>query len=442
MGRRSFVVHIGPPKTGSTSIQRMLWTLARPLGRCGIHVPIAGQDHGGAHSALANEYRGNRTYGRWLGGWPDLRCELSERRTARCFVISSEAFACHRRGIPRVAAVAEACDLDVEVIGYVRPQDQLIESHYSQNIKNGGTDSFEAFQVDALSRPDYDYNVVLRSWREAFGDRLKIYPLDDARMPAGILPHFLDVIGASGLAVAAAALPRVNRRIGAKHLAMMRLINMALAREMTDHALRVRVRRRLTQTLPGVLGDDAPFVGLDGERRLAVRRHFADSNARLAGEYGIDDGCPAGGCFWTMPGEVDVPPIRIGWADLTPEERAAVTQLARDTAGVDLASMSDRVDDTARTGPRRGRPSRPIRRAEPAGRAAVDAEIRCRPGIWIRRWLLIKQVLRHTVPGLVPRLVRGAKALAYRYWMIRSLAARLLSPIDEPPGDSDSVDWE
>ena len=183
-------------------------------------------------------------------------------------------------------------------------------------------------------------------------------------MPAGILPHFLDVIGASGLAVAAAALPRVNRRIGAKHLAMMRLINMALAREMTDHALRVRVRRRLTQTLPGVLGDDAPFVGLDGERRLAVRRHFADSNARLAGEYGIDDGCPAGGCFWTMPGEVDVPPIRIAWADLTPEERAAVTQLARDTAGVDLASMSDRVDDIARTDPRRGRPSRPIRRAK------------------------------------------------------------------------------
>ena len=97
------------------------------------------------------------------------------------------------------------------------------------------------------------------------------------------------------------------------------MVNMALAQHMTDGGMRVQIERQLRRTLPTVLSDDAPFVGLDREQRRAVAAHFAESNSRLARECGID----AGGTFFSWDAiDSSVRPNRDSW-------RGSVGQRAR-----------------------------------------------------------------------------------------------------------------
>ena len=122
-GRRTLIVHIGLPKTGSTSIQRMLCVLAGSLRRRGIHVPRAGQNAPGEHRNLVHEYLGSREYRARAGRWAELSRELHESARARRFVISAESFSRQRpkdEAIPRIAGLAREADLDVRIVAYDR----------------------------------------------------------------------------------------------------------------------------------------------------------------------------------------------------------------------------------------------------------------------------------------------------------------------------------
>ena len=415
--RRTLVVHIGLPKTGSTSIQRMLWTLAGPLRTFGVHVPVAGQEAVGRHGGLVvNRYRGS--------AWSDLQGELQRCRDARRFVISHELFTPANVDaqlcIRSIVALADAADLDVELVGYVRPQDTHIESIYVERVKSGHTMDFETFRMMVLrdSFLELDYNRRFQPWRSVFGRRLTIYPLDPARMPSGLLPHFLDVLGVSGLAATAARLPRLNQRIGAKCVEVMRLINVALAREMTGGAMEGRFRAYVRSELPGILHDDAAFVGLDEDRRRAVIAHYADSNARFAREYGID----AGGALFSREagdggGRTGAANLA-GWWDLSDEERRVVVPFVRNAVGVDLPRT---IEACGYTGPSWNGP--PLK-AWPR---------RSGPGRW-RSWrswhrlrrlrLILIRALRDSAPHLLARLAERRGVMRHRWHIARAWAVR------------------
>ena len=75
-----------------------------------------------------------------------------------------------------------------------------------------------------------DFNATLGPWREAFGSRLAVYPMEPSRLPQGLLEHFLGVLGiALHGADATAHLRRENQRRGAKDLEVQRLVNIGTA---------------------------------------------------------------------------------------------------------------------------------------------------------------------------------------------------------------------
>ena len=428
---RTLVAHIGLPKTGSTSIQHMLWTLAAPLSALGVHVPVAAQDPHGSHVNLVREYNSSGAdYRPWLGNWADLQEELDVRRAVRRFAVTTEAFSLAPGGaIRRIAAIAEAASLDLQIVAYVRPQDQQMESAYAQAIKSGSTMSFEVFRRRGLDSPSYDYDTWFRPWRAAFGDRLAIYPLAPARMPKGLLPHFLEVLGASGLAAAAADLPRLNRRIGAKHLEVMRLVNVALHREMTDRVMRRRVERYLRRTLPAVLHNDGPFVGLHREERLTIARHFEEPNARLAREYGLDSEGPL---FSRTAGDGAVRPNHAHWTDMSDKERVAVTRLVRTTAGVDLMKMPRAWHRDTRSPKAR----RSVDQTPPSALSPGEIDFGRPSGRWKRLCLLGKQVLRRTAPGAAPWLVASARVAHHLFFAWVARAARAFEELSNRLGDA------
>ncbi len=427
-GRRTLIVHIGLPKTGSTSIQRMLCVLTGPLRKRGIHVPSAGQNAPGVHLNLVHEYVGSREYRPLAGGWAELSRELHESATARRFVISAESFSGQRpkdAAIPRIAGLARAADLDVEIVAYVRPQHRLIESGYSEMCKGFEMRPFDAFLEARLDSGRYDYNERFRPWREAFGNRLVVYPLEAARMPAGLLPHFLAVLGVPELS-ARVALPRLNRRLGAKQLEVARLVAVALHDEMLDRDTASRLLGSVLRAVSTRLIDDAPFVGLDPEQRRAVAERFAESNARFARDYGID----ADGVLFRSPTVVEGERgNRAAWEDFTEHERTTVTQLVRDLAGVDLQRATRRQVTTGRPG-RPGKPSwsgAHYRGAAERRAAWTRREHGPRGGRlfreWSRRWWVLRLALRRRASSRVVWIVKDVRTACWiRYCRARATA--------------------
>ena len=158
-------------------------------------------------------------------------------------------------------------------------------------------------------------------------------------MPHGLLAHFLAVIGAAGLTVPAGRLPRVNRRLGAKHLEVLRLTSLALdnSRPTVCQPAKSRLLAPLRRDLSALLAGDVPFAGLSWTQVQTITERFAESNACFAREYGID---PDGLLFRQMPADgVQVRPSRAAWDDLSDRERPTVRRLVHDTLSVDIADQ-------------------------------------------------------------------------------------------------------
>ena len=326
--RRTLVVHIGTPKTGSTSIQDMLHRLAAPLARLGIHVPASGY--------LSFVYPGSPLYERACRGWTALRDEL-RRHPARRFVVSSETFSMGAAAevADRVRELATTVDLDVDVVAYVRPQYQRLEAGYAEDVKIGfHTADFQTVLEQLPDWPGLDYSTVFGPWRNRFGDGLQVHPLEPGRMPAGLAAHFLGLIGAPGLTSEAVGTPRRNRRIGAKLLEVLRLASAALDERLIDIPRKRSMLRPLLRRIPPLLAGDLPFAGLSPAQVREVTARFAASNARFAREYGIDEG----GVLFRDAGEDALTrPTRVTWDEsFSEEERGRVRRAVQSAVGVRL----------------------------------------------------------------------------------------------------------
>ena len=133
---RQLFVHVGPPKTASSSIQWMLKALAPELASKGVLYPGTGRNpYVANHQHLVLSQLDARR-GKWGGNdpWAALEAEIRGSPANR-IVISAEGFAGTRRLMnwpARIASLAEAVDADVRIIAYVRPQYKMLESRYSQ----------------------------------------------------------------------------------------------------------------------------------------------------------------------------------------------------------------------------------------------------------------------------------------------------------------------
>ena len=327
------IVHVGMPKTGSTSIQKMLKHRAQLLRANGIHVPESQPKNRRPmkHSGLALELA-DETRARPISRWTRLAREVQGTDATRC-VISSEIFAkpVFRNAMAeKLVSFAERENLTVEIIGYVRPQWQYLESLYTQRTYMGklGGATFQRFVADMLNAGEstvFDYNVVFAPYRAAFGARVKVSPLEPARLPQGLLAHFLQQCGVHADPAAVARLPHANTRRGAKATEVFRL-----ARARVDPG---RPRIGKLNRLRLLIDDDAPFAGLSLAEIRDIQAHFAAANARFAREYRIDDD----GVLFRDEALPDGPRPNIAqWQDLSPKERRFIRGYILEVSGTDL----------------------------------------------------------------------------------------------------------
>ena len=389
---RPLVVHIGLPKTASTTIQRALALFDPQLRERGIHVAraawstpgLARQD--GLWFALRDPTRG-------AGVLSELQRELRQS-TAERFVVSDERFG--RAPLPHIvrglADLAASAGVDIRIVAYVRPQCDYLESAYAERVRGGMERlSFDLFAAASLMHMlpgrefPLDYRRVFAPWRAVYGDRLLVFPFERSRLPDGPAAHFLSLLGIDDLDTW--AVPRANTRVGAKNVEVRRLVVAALTARgpaPSRYALMTRL-----DGLDRLLPDDRLFAPLTVRQAADLMACFGPANAAFARDYGIDSG---GHLFRDDPvPDGTLRPNLVHWPDFAPNERRAVREYVERVAGVDLEALSG------------------SRFAAPHGYAPL-ARLRTRLPFashrWRASWLADPVFLRHCAAALVTRLRR------------------------------------
>lgn len=324
----TLLVHVGIVRTGSTTIRHALGKLAPEIRGRGVLLPVSGRmSDSFSHSKLATLLSGE-----WYledvnaDAWQELECEIASAE-ASTVVISGSLFTAqglYTRTSGRLAAqtvenLARACGLEVHILGYVRPQAELLESTYVRfPLRTFSGLAFPEYARNMLSGDLLDFNRIFEPWRERFGDRVKVATLRDAAGSGGLVQHFLAQIGLPDLAPVHDE--HTNARGGARTVEMQRLVAEALI----DAGLPLKARLSAILRIGEIQSahrHDSPFAPLTPGEMKSVTERFSACNARFASRYGIDPGAMA----YEERHEVYVRrPNRIGPDDLDEWEHAQV----------------------------------------------------------------------------------------------------------------------
>ena len=326
----------------------MLHALAPSLEQCGVHVVVASAQRGNhTHLVLRSVTEPPTLDYPCTNGIYHWRYVLDElvRCGAERFILSSEACiqpACRSSVVRRLRCLQSEANVEVEIVGFVRPQWQWSEAYWCQQVACGlELRRFEECRHAwfADMRADYyelDYNQMFQPWRESFG-RATIRPLE-ARGREALLSSFLGLIGIheERLFRATTRLRPQNLRMGAKEVEIRRLVGRALARQGVEQLRRASAVYGLDLT--GVLQRDWPFAGWTHEQALALCDHTAESNARFARDYGIDDD----GILFRdeLPRDFDDRGRPARWEDLSVVERKAARERVIRELNVDIENGS------------------------------------------------------------------------------------------------------
>ena len=221
---RHAILHIGPMKTGSTSIQFWLGQERKRLLERGYLVPQA-------FGALNMSRLAGMAVRQRLGKRPSPdAAEVLEKLSAemaaapagvRTAIISAEMLGQRLRSGDRVRALKAMLDPifdSYSVVVYLRRQDEQVVSLYSTLVRRGD-------EAEPLSRP-IDYDAMLRAWARVFGRetiRARLFERD--AMPQGNIIY--DFIEAAGIGPLETELPPVERNPSLRPEAQEMLVRLA-----------------------------------------------------------------------------------------------------------------------------------------------------------------------------------------------------------------------
>lgn len=195
VAKRVCYIHIGPHKTGTTSIQWFLKENRAALLKRGYFVPESGNIHGG-HHPLVRQLCGQAVpphqrdaAAKFARVVKDTKCEA--------VVISSEALDgllldrdCARQFFGRI----EELNLEPKLVFFPRNQSQLVNSRYTEVIMAlHRSESFEAFVQAEIRHPSFRYSHLI-ALADAFSSKLIAKSFTEETVTRGVVAEFLRAI--------------------------------------------------------------------------------------------------------------------------------------------------------------------------------------------------------------------------------------------------------
>ncbi len=203
-------LHIGAPKTATSTLQALLARNYSKLLRQGVLYPRDFR-HGHAHHVLVcdliDKYQSNPMPDFWYGdlprgqAWPALCAEIDRHGPAvRSVVLSSELFFGQAANVgPMLRDVTSYLHgHDVKVVVYLRRQDQLYSSFFNQDVKGvrqWAENAYSFYETHQIFQRDYF--ELMTAWGDVFGsENVLIRPYEPAQWRDGdIVSDFCAVTG-------------------------------------------------------------------------------------------------------------------------------------------------------------------------------------------------------------------------------------------------------
>jgi hypothetical protein len=269
-------IHIGHPKTGTTSIQTFLLENRAALRCQGILVPLAGVREGAHHGLTENYFSVRR--GQDQSG-ANLEALQREMREAGCptVVLSSEAFI--QENPARFTGFRDA-GYEVFIIYYIRRQDLAVESVYAQRVRSYNQMEIQPIQ-EMLRQLTPHYRKHLDRFANTFGRaHIRVRPFEKAAVAGGaLLPDFLTLIGADPAAFPAADRKR-NTSFKRDYLEFKRRCNRL---PLLEHE-----HQKLGPELDALSAADTspqPGHALSHADRVRLLESFGEENAGIARDF-------------------------------------------------------------------------------------------------------------------------------------------------------------
>ncbi len=268
-GRQRVFVHLGPPKTGTTYVQSVLWGNRKAMRRAGVLLPGRGRT---AHFSAAGDLRGRGAArggggGKLTGRWDLLAAEV--RDWPGTSVISCEWLA-PASDEQAERALTSFGSAEVHLVATLRDLGRVVPAVWQEQVKNGKSFTMAEF-LDLLAHPHpdtygelfwsvQDARQLLGRWgKDLPADRVHVVTLPGSGAPPDELwtrfsslfltdPTAYDTTGVRanpGLDPAAAELlRRVNAELGGRmrKSAHSPLVKQLLHGELTKEQSGVRTR--------------------------------------------------------------------------------------------------------------------------------------------------------------------------------------------------------
>jgi hypothetical protein len=242
------ILHIGPPKTGSTTLQATLIAMAPELARHGIAFPTTWREFD-AHNHFGIVAQLHRPSAE------DLRADWQRVREsgARTVILSCEALFGEPPDALRVLRET-LTGAAWEIVFVLRRWSDLLPSLWNQEVRGGATIAFpdqaRVFLGEARDNMHVNHTLAWRNWADVFGrDALRIVPLDHLRRAGiGVARHFVEAILRPEAPLAVPAVDDRNVAGSAEETETLRALNW-LRRQRTGRAgeqIYDRVRKETT----------------------------------------------------------------------------------------------------------------------------------------------------------------------------------------------------
>jgi hypothetical protein len=286
---KTVILHIGYPKTGTTSIQWCLNENRDKLRELGIQYPESGQFHDHSHNRLAfalfDNLHEHFSDTQRTALFDQLGDELAAS-PCETAVLSSELFVGR---LEQMRASQHFMDVfrgsKVRAVCYLRRQDSFLESLYTLSVWSPKRRL--SLDVDAFLRSEHlslgDYYPVVSGWAEFLGgDNFIPVIYEQAHSNGGCVRKFFECLNIAPDSLADLDI-RVNAAIsGPLGTQIMRIVNTYTElsdEQRLDLATRVKQLDAAVETLP------VPNRLFSPEQRLEIGRRFLESNEKLAQEF-------------------------------------------------------------------------------------------------------------------------------------------------------------
>lgn len=296
---QAVLLHVGPHKTGTTTVQGSAFDARKRLARHGVLIPYD-EPHPRSAVRAATGHRGVPG-GREpsMAAWQAVVGLVRQAHDKRVFV-SSEMFATAEDG--RVDEVIGDLGPDrVWVVITLRPLSRILPSQWQQLLRHRVTLSFHEWLDLVVRQPDsrvardfwsrHDHGSLIRKWTRHVGaDRVVVVVADDKR-PESLIRCFEQLLGAPSGTLRLGQ--RTNRSFTVGEAELVRLLNVeaslqSIPDDRHDSLIRDGLCNRLQARTPH--SSDAR-IELPGwawesvkERQAAIVAEARSSGARVLGD--------------------------------------------------------------------------------------------------------------------------------------------------------------